>query len=405
MSRQPAAEPARALVVSSNLLDAVSTRVRELIQATVDPLGPATASWDSFERRPGQVNVGLIVVVIPGECVGNQEKGLEIVRLARRNCPGQLLAVGAISDPKFILKVLQQGADTYVDEADLEKELPAGLNRSRATGEKHDGGKIISVLGAAGGSGVSTLAVNIAAALAQDHGKAALIDLKPGRGDLSTLLDLKPAFTLADICLNVSRVDRAIFEKILVPHPTNVHLLAAPQVFEDARIITVQGVNHALALAQKKFPYVVVDQEDCFHEEQLVALRQAHRILLISRLDFTSVRNIRRTLDHLQARDIPRKSIHLVINRHGQPNELLAEEAQVALRGKLAFYVPDDPKTINGANNAGQPAVTKSPHSKVSRTIVQIARELTGFRPSTSKQEKSKLSSFLGLFGLRKGFA
>src|SRR5205823_7065498 len=104
---------------------------------------------------------------------------------------------------------------------------------------------------------------------------------------------------LADICLNVARLDRAMFEKALVPHAGGIHLLAAPQVFGSTRLVTTQGVCQALTMARRLFSYVVVDLEDCFHEEQVMALRQASAVLLVTRLDFTSLRNMRRILDHL----------------------------------------------------------------------------------------------------------
>jgi len=235
-------------------------------------------------------------------------------------------------------------------------------------------GTIAVVVGAKGGVGASTLAVNLATVLAKTHGKAALLDLNPGRGDLAALLDLKPQFSLADLCLNVTRLDRAIFEKMLVRHASGVHLLGAPLMFGDTRVVSAQGVTQALAIARNVFPVVVVDLEDCFHEEQAVTLREASKILLVARLDFTSLRNARRILDHLQDLAMDPKQVQVVINRFGQPNELPVAEAEYALGQELHHFIPDDPKTINGANNTGIPAVLKEPAAKVSRIITDLAK-------------------------------
>src|SRR5205807_342732 len=102
-------------------------------------------------------------------------------------------------------------------------------------------GRFLAVLSCSGGCGASTLAVNIAAVLARDNGMCGLIDLKPGRGDLPALLDLRPQFHLADVCRNVARLDRALFEKTVVRHSSGIHLLAAPPSFGDARAVTPQG--------------------------------------------------------------------------------------------------------------------------------------------------------------------
>ncbi len=361
----------RTLVISANSLDATSIKLREVLRAKVDPQGPTVATFADVERRLSHLQPEMLVVVLTPE----PELGIEIVAKSRRLMAGYILAVGHASEPKLILRALRDGADHYVDEAELETELDVVLPRLGHKGDSATpAGRIIALLGSSGGSGSSTLAVNTATVLAKDHGRCGLIDLKPGRGDLATLLDLKPAFHLADLCINAARLDRAMFEKLLVRHASGVQLLAAPQVFADTRLVTSQGVSQALLMARQLFAHVVVDLEDCFHEEQVLTLRQASVILIVSRLDFTSLRNIRRILERLREDDIPTDRVRMVINRYGQPGELPAQEAEEALGGKLAYYVPDDPKTVNKANNAGIPVVLHSPSAKVSLALSQLAR-------------------------------
>lgn len=83
----------------------------------------------------------------------------------------------------------------------------------------------------------------------------------------------------------------------------------------------------------------------------------------------------------------------LAINRYGQPNELPAAEAEEALGGKLAYYIPDDPKTVNGANNTGIPAVLKAPTAKVTQAIVQMARDVLERRCAKPASMLAKLFS------------
>jgi pilus assembly protein CpaE len=360
----------RSLVVSAHAIDPVATRLRELLQEMSDGPGPSAGVYDDLERRLPLLEAELLAVVLCGDVV----RSLAALRVARRLAPTAcVLAVGQASEPKLILRSLHEGADHYLDQADLEAGLEAALSRLQSR-EEAPAGRLLGILGASGGSGASTVAVNVATVLAREHGRCALLDLKPGRGDLAALLDLKPAFNLADICLNVSRLDRAMFEKVLAPHPSGVHLLAAPQVFGSTRLVTTQGICQALTLARRLFSYAVVDLEDCFHEEQVMALRQASAVLLVTRLDFTSLRNVRRVLDHLADVDVPGTRVRLVANRHGQPNELPVPEAEAALGGKLSYFIPEDARTVNGANNTGIPAVLKSPSAKVSLALAQLAR-------------------------------
>jgi pilus assembly protein CpaE len=166
-----------------------------------------------------------------------------------------------------------------------------------------------------------------------------------------------------------------------VRHDSGVALLSPSRSFADIRQVTTQGVRDTIALARALFPYVVVDLDDSFHSEQTQTLRQSDTVLLVLRLDFTSLRNTRRTLDHLEELQISRQRVKLVANRYGQPQELPVPKAEEALGAKIAHYIPDDPKTINRANNNGIPAVLDAPTAKVSRSVVQLAMSLNG-RPT-----------------------
>ena len=123
---------------------------------------------------------------------------------------------------------------------------------------------------------------------------------------------------------------------------------------------------------------MVVDLEDCFHEEQLLVLRQAAAVLLVTRLDFTSLRNVRRTLEHLERMGVERERVRLVVNRYGQAREVPAAKAEEALGMKIAHYIPEDAKTINRANNNGVPAVIEAPSMKVCRSMTRLAISVNG---------------------------
>ena len=334
------------------------------------------------------------------------EEGLRRSEPARRQFSGFLIAAGPVSDPQMILRALHDGAEHYLDESKADEELPKVVDRLTGKEEAaNPNGRLIAFLGASGGSGTSTLAVNVAAVLARELGSCGLLDLKPGRGDLAALLDLKPPFNLADICLNGNRLDRNMFEKILAPHPSGIKLIASPQMFGSTRMVTSQGVNQGLLWARKTFPCVVADLEDCFHEEQMVAIRQASNVVLVSRLDFTSLRNVRRILNHLHDEGVERSKLQLVINRFGQANELPAQEAQEALGGKVTHLIPDDIKTINGANNTGVPAILKSPTAKVSLALTELALDLFDRRKQGADADPGDtgpLAMFRSVFGGRR---
>lgn len=292
------------------------------------------------------------------------------------------LTMGPATDPQLILRALREGSDRYADESKVEIEIEHYVDKLTADGViRTPTGKLVCVLGASGGCGSSTLAVNIAAVLAQHNKTCALYDLKPGVGDLAALLDLKPSYTLADLCVNGARFDRSVFERSLISHSSGVQLLAPPRTLAEVRQVTPEGIRQAINMARMSFAAVVVDLDDCFHEEQVQALQLADTVILVLRLDFTSLRNAQRVLEHLEQIGLKREDVQVVVNRFGQPKELPSGIAEAALKTKIAHYIPDEPKTINRCNNNGVPAVLDSPRATVSKAIAQLAARFNGQAP------------------------
>jgi len=386
-------------VLIHNTSHPLGSQLREMLQARLNCPPPNLISFEQAEEALANGPVSMLVVVLSpfADCA------LKLLRKCRSQVSGPVLAVGVASDSKLILRALHEGADHYLDEADVEAQLEAVLQRLQVKEDavaRQPAGRVMAVLGASGGTGASTLAVNLAGVLAREAGRCALIDLKPGVGDLAALLDVKPTHNLADLCLNAGRMDCSMFESAMVLHPSGVHLLAPPQMYEDIRLVTAQGVNKTIHLARDAFRFTVVDLEDCYHEEQVTVLRQADFILLVFRLDFTSLRSTKRILDYLEQANIGPERVRLVINRYGQAKELPLSQAEEALGRKIAHLVPDDAKTINAANNAGEPAVFRAPSAKVSQSIVQLANGLVKPERKSSpvRQAVRSVNGWLAVF-------
>jgi pilus assembly protein CpaE len=317
----------------------------------------------------------LVVVVLSPE----PDRTLALLVAVRAQTQAPVLAVGPVADSKLVLQALRAGATDYVDEAEVETELRAALSRVRV-GQQTQGkpGRLVALLAPSGGSGSSTLAVNVATVIAQEHKSALLIDMKRAVGDLADLLDLRPTHTLADLCQNAARMDRVMFEGTLVRHSSGVHLLAPPRSFVDMPHVTPEGVRQALLVGRTIFPYVVVDLECSFREEEAEVLRQADVVLVVLRLDFACLRSTRHVLEYLKELGVDPDRVHLVANRHGQPKEVPPATAADALGVKIFHCVPEDARTVNRANNLGVPLVLDSPRAKVSRSLTALAHNING---------------------------
>src|SRR5262249_47884135 len=152
------------LVVNHNLVDPLTIRLRDALRGRVDPQGPAIARYEDVESHLPPVQADMLVVVLSPD----PERGLEALRKLRPQATGYLLAVGQASEPKLILRALHEGADLFLDEAELETGLDAALARWQSKGEAAaPTGRVLAVLASSGGSGASTIAVNLATVLAK----------------------------------------------------------------------------------------------------------------------------------------------------------------------------------------------------------------------------------------------
>ncbi|WP_422931155.1 AAA family ATPase [Singulisphaera sp. PoT] len=364
-----------AFIVSEK--DSCSTRIREVLTfcGLECPSSHILTLDDTMRRLGREADIDLIVLVLQPHV----EDALNLLTALARFAPGKILAVGPTSDSKLVLRTLRCGAFDYVDAADLEAELEAAIARlSDAITAPAEPGKLVALLSPNGGSGSSTIAANLAVSLAKEHQTVGLLDMKLEVGDLAALLDLRPTYTLSDLCQNVTRMDQVMFERSLVKHASGVHLLAPPQHLVDVAQVRPEGVAMATAMARSHFPYVVADLDHTFREEQMVILRQADIILLVFRLDFTSLRNVHRNLEYLDKLEIPAEKIRLVVNRYGQSQEVPAAKAEEALGRKIAHFIPEDAKAINRANNHGVPVVIEAASAKVSKSIMQLATSVNG---------------------------
>jgi len=353
--------------------DSTGSRIRDVLTfgGQECPSSHVLSFDDAAARLAKEPQVDLVIVSLPVD----RERGLAFLASVSRSLTGKLLAVGPTADAKLVLRALRSGASDYVDVSDLESELEAAIRRmaDEAAGPPAPG-CLIALLAPNGGSGSSTIAVNIAATLAADHKSVGLLDLKIETGDLAALLDLRPTFTIADLCQNATRLDRVMFERSLVKHEIGIHMLAPPQNLQDVGHVRPEGVSLAVSLAKASFPFVVADVDHTFQEEQMVVLRQADVILMVLRLDFASLRNVRRTLEYLDGSGIARDKVRLVVNRSGQSQEVPRAKAEEALGMKISHLVPEDAKVVNRSNNQGVPVVIAAPSSKVARSLIQLAK-------------------------------
>ncbi len=358
-------------------IECLPSRVTTLDQAAHVVAAETANKADSRSADAGQgdntIFSDLVFVVLPPEI----EKSLATVRdISLRGQPTHLFAVGPTDDGRLVLRSLREGATEFLDMADLATELAAAIERLKRSNSGAVRGHKVCLMSPNGGTGCSTIAANLATVLAEQHGGCVLLDLDPLYGDLASLLDLKPVHTSADLCRSVARLDRSLVERSLTAHDNGIRLMAAPSKLSDAVNVNWEGVRKVMTLAIDMAPFIIADLSNGFLGPLSEAAEHADQILLVLRLDFTSLRNTRRILEYMESRDIPKSRLRIIANGQGRSGELNASDAESALGVSIDHFISDDAKNINRANNQGIPVVSYAPSAKVSKQLIALAQQL-----------------------------
>jgi pilus assembly protein CpaE len=341
----------------------------------------------------------------------DQNKALQLITQLTSDCPDlPILAVSGQGDGQAILQALRSGAKEFLTQPVVLEELLLALQRLQQKKVRADGGSnnglakhesmAVAVLGSRGGIGCTSLAVNLGCTLAQEKGySVALIDLDLALGDSDVALDVMPAYTLADVAINIERLDMTFLRRSLSQHPSGLFLLPHPMQLGDIGLIHEDHLQRVIGLLKASYTHLVIDLSKRFTPTDLTALRMADVILLVAQLELSSLRNVVRMLVTLNAEEGIEKKIKIVINRAGcesYDGEISLKKAEETIGKPIYFQLPDDPKAIMGSRNAGVPLLQHAPRSKFQQGIVQLAQALCGKEDAAGATKKRN-----GLFSFK----
>jgi pilus assembly protein CpaE len=360
----------------------LASNTEAITQAVVDTLGNSKngctelfrCSIEQSPERVAQYRPDAVVVE-----VGSQpEATWEALREVQETLAVRVLAIGPSTNAQVILQALHEGAYKYID-VERVVDLPAALRRVRAEPALAvQQGKVISMLGASGGCGTSTIAVNIATAFCQGDQRAALLDLNLESGELAALLRVQPSYSIADFCQNVARMDGTMFERCLASDKNGLALLSPPQRYQDVGKVTVRGVRKAISMARNQFPYVIIDVGRAYRAEHAQALFLSELVVLVARPDIPSVRQAGRVLAYCDDLGISRERIRLVLNRLTSKTELRERDVQATLKMPVALSIAEEGRNLSRALQHGVPLLVDRPRSSMARGLRALAANLNG---------------------------
>lgn len=233
------------------------------------------------------------------------------------------------------------------------------------------GTKVIVVVSPKGGSGKTAISSNLAVALAQRHpGRVVAVDLDVQFGDLGLALSLTPERTLAQLARG-SQIDATTLKLHLTPSPHGLFVLAGANDPVDADSVGHAHVSQVLPLLAESFDYVIVDTPAGLDERTLAALECATDVLLVSSLDVTSIRSLRKAYDALDHLGIGAER-RLILNRADSKVGLDPSDAEDVMGMKIACSIPSS-REVPLSLNLGTPVVASEPRSAVAKQLQLLA--------------------------------
>jgi pilus assembly protein CpaE len=290
-------------------------------------------------------------------------------------------------DTSVLAEALRSGMREVVDERDLTglgaavsraEQVWRALTGSSGTSSAGSRGKVVTVFSPKGGVGKTTLAVNLAVALAQNGGrKVCLVDLDLAFGDIAITLQLFPARTIADAVHLQSGLDFPVLEPLLTDYQDGLCTLVAPVQPDAKDNIPASLVGRILSLLKHNFDFVVVDTAPAFDEFVLQAFDETDEMLLVTTLDVPTLKNVKVAVETLDLLNFPKPKRHLVLNRADDKVGLSADQVESTLDMRIAASVPTSSQVAH-ATNSGEPIIIAHPRHPVSQAIARFAVTLAG---------------------------
>ena len=252
--------------------------------------------------------------------------------------------------------------------------------------------RVYSFFGAKGGVGTTTLAYNIAAAIAAQHYRVALIDGSLQFADVRALLrvtDDVPSI----VQLPITHVQRADLEQVMYRDPSGVEVLLAPPRIEMAEMIQPRDIERLLSIMRKIYNVVIIDTATAVDDTVLAYLDSSDAIVQVVTSEWTSLHRARAMADTLAAINFHADRIRYLLNRSDSTGGLPRDAVAQQIGRPPDFMVGSDGVLVVDANNRGQPFTAMSPDAPISRDIIRIAAVLTRAMEPTSNRHAGAASA------------
>jgi pilus assembly protein CpaE len=303
---------------------------------------------------------------------------LRAIELLHQEIPNAaIFAIGPMTQPQLIVSAMRAGVREYVERPTTTTDLLEAFVRLTSTrrkpGSENSRGKVFTIVNAKGGSGATTVAVNLALALQSIHHSTALVDLAP-LGHCALHLNLKPSFTVSDAVTNLHRLDSSLLDSFMARHGNGLQVLAGaatptpiePSASDFARLFdTLVGMFH----------YIVVDASSRLDSATRLISNMSEKILLVAHADVATLWSAGRVAQYL-GESSSRDRFSLILNRYRKVAGFNEAEAEAAIGAPVLWRIPNQYFAVSTAIDRGVPLMQQG-NTEISRSITGLADYLT----------------------------
>jgi pilus assembly protein CpaE len=346
---------------------------------------------DSLTVAPrGASSPAALVVDVRGE----RQLPAGIAAFRKQNPSTGIVLVAASLDPHMMLEAMRAGVTECLQDPVTPQALDQAVRRVLVDAVPAQLGRVIAFVGAKGGVGTTTLAVNTAAALARPGaGEVLLVDLHTGSGDAALFLGAEPRFTVVDVLENVHRLDDAFFSGIVEKTKVGAEFLgSSDRVSQSAA--DPQRIRALLDFAMRRYRVTVLDVSGS-DVAALDALEIASSIVVVTSQELPSLRSAGRLTQALRAR-YGGSQVKAVINRFDKAAEIAKEDVERVVGVQVGHIIPSNYREAVEALNVGKPLVLGK--GQLAESLRRLAGDLGGI----PKQASQRSAGVLGRLAFRR---
>ncbi|MEQ9694836.1 AAA family ATPase [Shimia sp. SDUM112013] len=360
-----------------------------------------------FFDQPDAKSLEFIAMAIDDYDEDNLAQLMDVISAAKSRGIRSILIAEDVT-PASLHKLLRHGADEFVPYPLPSGELKEVIERLRAPEPEpqapaapapvpqeapavvlNDGGYsregvVIAVHGLAGGTGATTLAVNLAWELANadknDPPSVCLLDFDMQFGSVSTYLDLQRREAVFELLSDTEGMDADSFGQALVKYEDHLHVLTAPSDIIPLDLISSEDVERILDTARRHFDYVIIDMPSTLVQWTESVLNAAHVYFATLEIDMRSAQNAMRLKRALQAEELPYEKLRYVLNRAPKFTDLAGKSRVKRLAESLDISIdvllPDGGRQVMQGGDHGQPLAESAPKNPLRKEIAKLANDL-----------------------------